>query len=853
MDRSFIDADIPRIVQQLSTDEKIALLGAPSWWDTNKIERLNIPSIRMSDGPNGVRGSSHFKSTPAQCLPCATALASSFDPEQIAQVGKFLAEEAKIKKATLLLAPTCNIQRSPLGGRSFESFSEDPHLSGTLAAAYVAGLQKNGVGATIKHFVANEQEFERTSQDSVISERALREIYLYPFMIAQRDAQPMAYMTSYNRLNGIHCSEHPRLLKSVLRADWGFDGLVMSDWHGTYGTDHAINAGLDLEMPGPPRWRTPFLINHLLSCKKVTTDALSERAGSVLSTVQKLARLSPDIVYSNGIEETRDTPQHLRQFCRKVAADGIVLLKNEREVLPITAAKAGGKVKVAVIGPNANARIISGGGSAALKPGYTVTPLEGLTATAPTGVDISYSLGSYAHKYLPTLENSLVTKSGEPGWLIDFLAHDEKGNPTISVEKTVLHDTRVKLNDFLPKGLGEEWSLTCTGCFTADANGPFEWGLTVAGRAKMFLDGQLIIDNWTSQRPGEWFYGQGTVEEKATTDLVAGKTYEIQVLYTNTQPPSHEDGDRSQPALMRGVRLGGCPKVEREQSIKDATAMAARSDVAVVVVGLNSDWEAEGFDRPDLKLPCDQDTLISSIIKANPRTVVVIQAGSAISMPWVDSAAGIIQCWYLGNESGNAIADIIYGNINPSAKLPITFPVREQDIAAFPNYGGENGIVNYREDIFVGYKHFDVKAIKPLFSFGWGLSYTTFELSGLSVSVPTGQGTDLTISVRIKVTNTGSRTGSEVVQAYVRMPKTAGVQHPEKQLRAFHKAKNLEPGTSVDVQMTLNKYAVSYWHEPSGCWRVDKGVYTVLAGTSSDCLTQKASFSLEETFEWSGL
>ncbi|KAG8855732.1 hypothetical protein FRB91_001846 [Serendipita sp. 411] len=852
MDRSFLHADVAELARKLTTEEKISLLGAPSWWDTNKVPRLNIPSIRMSDGPNGVRGNSHFKSTPAQCLPCATALAASFDPDQVTLLGKFIAEEAKLKTVVLLLAPTCNIQRSPLGGRSFESFSEDPTLSGTLASAYIRGLQDNGVGATIKHFIANEQEKDRTSQDSIISERALREVYLYPFMIAQRDAKPMAYMTSYNRLNGIHCSEHPRLLGDILRGEWKFDGLVMSDWYGTYGTDQPINAGLDLEMPGPARWRSPSLITHLLSCQKVTDDALTLRAASVLSTVQKLARLSPESVYSNNEEQSRDTPDDMKKFCRKVAADGIVLLKNSNNVLPVSG-KPGKKTKVAVIGPNANISVISGGGSAALKPTYAVTPWDGLVANAPNGVDLNYALGCYAHRYLPTLENSFKTASGEPGWLIEFFAHDSKGDPTILVDTIVLDDTRVKLNDFLPEGLTEEWSLKCTGLFTPESSGPFEFGLTVAGRAKMFLNGRMLIDNWTTQRPGEWFYGQGSMEETAVVDLKTGETVEVVVHYTNTPPPSAQKANRSQPALMRGVRLGGCPKVSAQGSIDQAVRVAKEADVVVVVVGLNSDWESEGFDRPSLTMPCNQDELIQAVAQANPFTVVVVQTGSAISMPWIDSVAGVLHCWYLGNETGNAIADVIYGTVNPSGKLPITFPVRDEDIAAHLNWGGEYGVVHYREDVFVGYKHFDARNISPLFPFGWGLSYTSFELSDLKVSTQSETKSPFAATVTVTVKNTGSLIGSEVVQLYIEYPPSPYVQHPMRQLRGFAKAKDLSPGESKTMTISLNKYAVSYWHEPSAQWKVETGEYTVSVGTSSRNLSHSTKLQVDTDFTWSGL
>ncbi|KAJ3009934.1 hypothetical protein NUW54_g2630 [Trametes sanguinea] len=396
MSGDFLRASVPDLVKKLTTDEKIKLLSGPNWWNTNVIERLGIPAIRVSDGPNGVRGSSHFVSTPAQCLPCETSMASTFDTELIYEVGKFLGEETKIKSSVVLLAPTCNIQRNPLGGRAFESFSEDPHLSGVMAAAYVNGLQSQGVASTIKHLVGNDQEHERTAAESVMSDRALREVYLYPFMLAQKNAHPWAFMTSYGRINGVHCAENPTLLKDILRKEWGFDGIVISDWFGTYSVDLAINAGLDLEMPGPPRWRTPLLMNHMLSCQKVLPSTLDERATDILSFVQRQAQRNPDVVFGDGKERTRDSPEG-RAFCRRLAAEGMVVLKNEGGVLPIKPGKA--STKIALIGPNMKERVISGGGSAALKASYVVTPYDGITANAPKGVEFDYTVGCYGQSF----------------------------------------------------------------------------------------------------------------------------------------------------------------------------------------------------------------------------------------------------------------------------------------------------------------------------------------------------------------------------------------------------------------------------------------------------------------------
>ncbi|KAH7340805.1 beta-glucosidase [Rhizoctonia solani] len=827
----FLHVNVEDLVSKLSQEEKIFC------W----VERLGVPSVRMSDGPNGVRGSSHFLSSPAQCIPCATALGSTFDPELIREVGSFLAVEAKTKSATVLLAPTCNIQRSPLGGRSFESFSEDPHLSGHLAAAYVAGLQDNGVAATIKHFVANDQEHERMAVDTILSERALREIYLMPFMIAQRDAGPWAYMTAYNRIYGTHVSECKRMLGDILRKEWGFDGLVMSDWYGTYSVDVAINAGLDLEMPGPPRWRQPMLVNHALTSRKLLPSTLDLRAKTVLDFVQKLARTSPDVVFGDGKERTRDDPKD-REFNRKLAGRAIVLLKNDQEILPLN------KKKLLVVGPNVQARVISGGGSAFLKPSYAVTPWDGIMAAKAEGVDVKFEVGCYAHKFLPTLETSLTSPDGQPGWEARFYTHDENQQPKDEVAKFVLNDTRVKLNDFLPEGLTSSWTIKLKGTLKVNKTAPFEFGLTVAGRAKLWVNGKMTIDNWTHQRPGEFFYGQGSAEEKAVVDLKADEPVDIYVEYDNLSPASK--GFKC--SLRLCVRLGGAEKIDPDEALKAATKAASEADAVIAVVGLNHEWESEGFDRPNLSLPGRQDELIHAVAKVNKNTVVVIQAGSAVSMPWVDDVAGILQSWYLGNEAGNAIADVLFGKVNPSGRLPISLPKREEDIPAHLSFGSEMGKVHYREDVFVGYKYYQARKVAPLFPFGFGLSYTSFELSDLKVEGPSSQDSSLEVKASVTVKNIGSTKGSEIIQLYV-TPPPGPITHPKLQLRAFGKAADLDPGASTTVKLSFGKYGVSFWHEEDETWRVDAGKYQVFVGTSSADLPLSSSFELKQTFSWRGL
>lgn len=417
-----------------------------------------------------------------------------------------------------------------------------------------------------------------------------------------------------------------------------------------------------------------------------------------------------------------------------------------------------------------------------------------------------------------------------------------------------MNDTRVKVNDFLPEGMGDEWGMKLKGILTVEEDMLFEFGLAVAGRAKMYVDGKLLIDNWDKQKPGEFFYGQGSIEEKASVPLCAGKPVDIEVVYINSSPPLEEGEERdlSQPALMRGLRLGGAEKIDEDSAIKEAVDLAASCDLAVVVCGLTPEWEAEGFDRPTLDLPRRQNELISSISKANSKTVVVVQAGSAVNMqPWVNNVAAILYSWYLGNESGNAIANILFGKVNPCAKLPLTLPVRIEDVPSYLCSGSENGKVFYREDIFVGYKHYQSRKIKPLFAFGHGLSYTSFTLSELKINV-SPSGTDFAADILIKVTNTGSVSGSEVVQVYVTLPPN-GTATPEGQLRGFTKVRDLSPGSNQIAKVHLDKYAVSFWDTPINKWRVVGSKYVVHVGNSSDNLTLEGSFKITSGFTWSGL
>ncbi|KAI0782097.1 glycoside hydrolase superfamily [Abortiporus biennis] len=838
----FAKASIPDLVEQLTTDEAILLTAGVGFWHTQAIPRLGIPAIKVSDGPNGIRGNHFFMSTPAKCLPSATALGATFDPELIHKVGlELLAPEAKLKSASVILAPTCNIQRNPLGGRSFESFSEDPYLSGMIAASYCKGVQEGGIGTTIKHFVGNDKENDRMGYDSIMSERALREIYLMPFMLAEKYAKPWAFMTAYNRVNGTHVSENPHILQDIFRKEWGADSLLMSDWFGVYSIDDAINHGLDLEMPGTNKWRSLNLMNRSIESRKIMLRTVKERARKVLELAQKCAIGAPEVLDGDGLERIRASEEE-KHFMRSVAAQSIEQ----------------GLKKIAIVGGNAKAIVLSGGGSAALKPSYFVSPFEGIVGALDDDVEISYSEGARASKQTPTLDYDIYTDDGERGWTGEWFAHenDESMTPLEKPMKIQLvNETRIFISTSYPEGITKRWTLRLTGKFKPrDVDTLFEFGLIAAGRAKLFVDDQLVVDNWTCQKRGEAFFGSGSAEETGTFQLKAGIAHKILVEYCNVRAPADTDPDEMVMDANPGVRLGGAEVHDPDQLMETAVKLASEADAVIAIVGLNADWETEGYDRTTLALPGRTDELVSRVVKANPKTIVVTQSGSSITLPWAEDVPALVHSWYLGNATGEAIGDVLTGKVNPSAKLSLTFPKRMEDLPSYGHFHSEHGQVRYAEDLFVGYKHYHHRKIDPLFPFGYGLSYTSFDYSKLRVSQPVIENNDIDVAVTVLLSNVGSISGSEVVQVYVTLPSTSELTHPPLQLKAFAKVL-LEPGQSKDVSLRLDKYAFSYWEHRISRWVVEKGAYIVWVGKSSAAhdLILSGEVVVERGFEWNGL
>ncbi|KAK6910594.1 hypothetical protein I203_104626 [Kwoniella mangroviensis CBS 8507] len=857
MDRSFLTASIPKLLEEMTEEEKISLLAGKDWWNTVPVPRLNIPSIKVTDGPNGARGDSFYHMCPATALPNATCLGATFSTELAELSGSLLADEARARNASCLLAPTINIQRSPLGGRAFESYAEDPTLSGLIAASYVNGLQDKGVSATIKHFVANDQEHERMGQDSIIASRPLRDIYLRPFQLAQKHSKPWAFMTAYNKLNGTHCSENKWLLTDVLRGEWKFDGLVMSDWYGTYSVSDSVNAGLNLEMPGEARWRQQTLIAHSIYSHKIDPRTLDKRVSEIMNWVQKLAQHNEELVYAKpNKEKTRiEEKEADAKILRRIGGEGIVLLKNDQDVLPLNRPNT----KVGVIGPNAKAKVLTGGGSAQLRASWSVSPWEGLVHNKPDDVDLSYSLGATTSKYLPLLGEEFTTLDGKPGFdLRHYAINKESGEKEENPVLTEQRDTSdMFMADFHPPELGDQYFTELLAIFTPGESAEWVFESTVTGQAWLWIDDDLIIDNSKYTSRGTSYFGSGSVPLQRTFKVETGKSYNIRYLH-DSRIPSTLITAGSTPLTVVGIRLGAFPKFEPEQAIKDAVELAKNVDVPLIIAGLNADWESEGYDRPDLSLPLRTNELISRVAEANPKTVIVIQAGSAVSMPWIDQVSGVVYAWYGGNECGNAIADIIYGKVNPSGRLPITFPVKETDIPANTNYKSARTKTYYEEGIWVGYRWYNERQIKPLFPFGHGLSYTTFEYDNLKITnqpPKNAKADEWKLEVQVDVKNTGNIPGSHSVHVYTCPPKETetSLKHPKQTLQAFKKVSDLKPGETVTVKVILDKYAISHWDEGYNSFRAELGEWYVKIGKDAETMIGEAKFVIEQEIEWTGL
>jgi beta-glucosidase len=802
---------IDDLLKQMTLEEKITMLAGADLWHSVAVPRLGIPQFKTTDGPNGARGAWGSMSSPSVATPVGIALGATWNPELVEKVGNVLADELEAKGAHILLAPTVNIHRTPIAGRNFECYSEDPFLSGMLASAYIKGIQDKGKGACIKHFVANDQEYERFSMSSEVDERTLREIYLEPFRIAIRNSNPWAVMSSYNRVNGTYAAENNHTLLEILKGEWGYKGIVMSDWFGTYDRD-IPSGGLDLEMPGKARWMSEEHVKRALDDGPLTEAMLDDKVRRLLGVAEKAGLFDkPELQ----IERGEDKPQH-RKTIREAAREAIVLLKNDG-TLPLKKVKS-----IAVIGPYANAAQILGGGSSSVTPHYVVTPFEGIKNRAGKKIKVDTAPGCHIYKNLPApAPETLSTEDGRVGLSLNlFNGTQFSGAPAYSEVTT--HVQHGWFDHSVPNVNQESFSMRMEGLFTPKESGTHLLSLSAIGWCKLFLDDEVLIDHSDDSDMGR--------QVTAEVELKGGKAYALKVEYYWQGSPR-----------WRSISFGHQPP-QPIDLIAEAVKLAKKADVVVLVASLNGEWEAEGFDRVDMKLPGDQNELIKQVSKANKNTIVVLNVGSPVEMPWIDRVPAVLQLWYDSQEQGNALADILFGDVNPSGKLPTTFPVRLEDNPAYINYPGENGKVRYGEGIFVGYRYYDKKNVAPLFPFGHGLSYTKFKYGNLRLSAESIT-PNQELKVKVDVTNTGKVTGKEIVQLYVRDVKSTFAR-PEKELKGFAKVE-LKSKQTKTVTFTLNREAFWYFDTAKNSWNTEPGEFEILVGGSSRDVREKRSVMLE--------
>lgn len=796
---STIDARL----DHMTLAEQVSLLSGRDFWSVTPIERLEIGALRVTDGPNGARGGgSLIGGVKAAAFPVGIALGATWDRGLLAQIGAALADEVKSKQAHVLLAPTVNIQRSVTNGRNFECYAEDPYLTAELAVNYITGLQGEGIGATIKHFVGNESEVERFTMSSEIDERSLREVYLLPFERAVKEAEVWAVMSSYNRLNGTYTSEHSWLLTDVLRGDWGFDGVVMSDWFGSHSTAQSVNAGLDLEMPGPARDRGDKLI-AAVERGEVAAETVRKAAGNVLRLMQRTGAVDDHRPFAERAEDRPET----RALIRRAGAQAAVLLQNDG-ILPLLDPKA----KIALIGPNARAPRVMGGGSAQLNAHRQISLWDGLKEVWPEA-DLRHAPGCTNHRFEPVIPGRFRVE-----WF----------------DNTTLSGTPVAVTEmdsstaFWTEGFGEgkvtpgQFSARLSGTFTPEASGCYRVGLASAGLTRLRLDGAEVVEAWDSWTRGGSFFDDGCSEQIAEIALEAGRRYAVEIDFA-----AHGAGVFGIAAMTAGIG-----RIMGDDAISDAAAVARAADVVILCLGRSAEWDTEGSDLPGIALPGRQDELARAVMGANPRVVVMLQSGGPVEMPWIEGAAAVVQGWYPGQEAGLALADVLTGAAEPGGRLPQSFPRHWADNPtggqAAEIYPGRDGHVRYGEGVFFGHRHYEREGVKPLFPFGFGLSYTQFALSDLGVEGPDAGGQ---VTVRLRVTNTGTRVGRAVVQLYV-SPAPAPVERPLRELKGFERVK-IAPGEAKEVTLTLGPRDFAWFDVENQAWQISAGTYGLHLGLSS--------------------
>ncbi len=784
--------DLLALVDQLDLDEKATFLAGADIFSMAPLERHGIPPIRLTDGPNGARGPvlpgapDGEEPLSSTCVPCGAALGATWDTELVERIGALVGRQARTKACRVLLAPTVNLHRSPLGGRNFESYSEDPLLAGRMGAAYVRGAQSAGVACTVKHFVGNDYEEDRMVSDSIIDDRALRELHLLPFELAVKEGGTLGVMTSYNRMNGLYGPDNRWLLQDLLRDEWGFDGFVVTDWYAFADTGRAIAAGLDLEMPGPGRSYGPRLAEAVRAGEvdEQLVDAAVQRLLSVMDSVGALDD-DPD-------EQPRseDRPED-RELTREAAVAATVLLRNTG-VLPLDRTELR---RVAVIGPNAGRAVIMGGGSASVSAHYLRSPLDALRDRLGPGAEIDHEPAVDIARTSPEVPNAWLNVDGTPGMAVEFYAPDDLGGKVLH---TATNDTGAVIwFGAGPRQVGSTFSWRAYADLAVEEAGRWTISLVQTDPARLLIDGRVVLNGFADPPgPGHDFFGLARQEATVALDLSPEDPVRVEVQSVVQAP-----------AIVTGAKIGIRP-APASDGIERAVSAAARADAVILVVGTDENWETEGADRESMHLPGAQDELVQRVLEVAPHAIVVLNVGAPVATPWATDAGAVVQCWFGGQEMATGLVDILFGESDPGGRLPSTIPMNLEDNPSWGNSVPESGRVRYGEGVLGGYRWYESRNIDVSFPFGHGLSYTSFEIGAPVLSTPTIEPGG-SITVRIPVTNTGSRPGTEIVQLYV-APKDPGAFRPPKELKGFAKA-SLTPGESTILEIELGDRAFARW------------------------------------------
>ena len=805
-----IDKRVESILSRMTLEEKTDYIGGINSLFIRAIPRLGVPELKMSDGPMGVRSYG-----PSTAFPAGIAMAASWDTALVKQIGAMMGRDARARGVHFLLGPGMNIYRSPMNGRNFEYFGEDPFLASRMAVADIEGIQSQGVIATAKHFVANNEEWDRNRISSDVDERTLREIYLPAFEASVREAHVGAIMDSYNLVNGVHSTQNSFLNTQVLRKDWGFTGIVMSDWEATYDGVAAANGGLDLEMPSGKYMNRETLI-PAIKAGKVPEAVIDEKVRRILRTAMEFGFFDrPQTDSSISVFN-----QQARQVALDAALGSMVLLKNNG-ILPFNASKL---KTVAVIGPDAYPAVTGGGGSSMVTPLMSVSFLEGISNYLVGRANVTYTSGvpRFAETFDKT-EFTLNPDGGPSGMRAEYFNNmNLEGTPAV-----VRTDRYINFNfghaSYVTNGPAEKYSARWTGYYRPSATTDYRFYVNGDDGYRLFVDDKPVVERWQDQ---------GETLETRDMKLEVGKTYKIRLEYYQ------DDGEAS-------IGFGIGPATD--PALQEARDMATKADAVILCVGFSPATESEGFDRT-FTLPGIQEQLIKEVLSANKNVVIVLTAGGNVDMNnWIDSTPALLHAWYPGQEGGTALAKLLFGDISPSGKLPASFERRIEDSPTFhtyydpnigPGQGGDaprtdgtaRGKVEYKEGIFLGYRFFDKAGIKPLFPFGYGLSYTKFKYSNLKISPSSFKGEE-PVTVTFSITNAGKREGAEVAEVYV-SDKHSMVERPAKELKGFTKV-NLKPGETKTVSVPLNRRAFSYYDVEGKQWKAEPGEFTVLVGSSS--------------------